>query len=121
MKTFEKIEKQNFFKNCKYFSIVYWLTRRQKKASRQNYTYKFSRDNKILSSLITKTCRTCTFLNHFREANEYWLCTLSIESILFFLYKISLLKLKKREDFWILRLKTLKPEGFNTYLNFPNV
>ena len=29
-------------------------------------------------------------------------------------------RLKKREDVWILRLKTLKPDGFNAELNFPN-
>ena len=26
--------------------------------------------DEILSSLIKKACGTCTFLNHFREANE---------------------------------------------------
>ena len=30
--------------------------------------YKLSSDNKILSSLIKKVCRTRSFLNHFREA-----------------------------------------------------
>ena len=30
------------------------------------------------------------------------------------------LRLKKREDFWILRLKTLQPDGVNAELNFPN-
>lgn len=30
-------------------------------------------------------------------------------------------RLKKREGFWILRLKTLKPDGFNAELNFPDV
>ena len=29
--------------------------------------------------------------------------------------------LKKREDFCILRLKTLQPDGFNAELKFPNV
>ena len=27
---------------------------------------------------------------------------------------------KKREDFWIIKLKTLKPHGFNAEVNFPN-
>ena len=31
------------------------------------------------------------------------------------------LRLKKREDFWFLRLKTLQPDGFNAELNIPNV
>ena len=30
-------------------------------------------------------------------------------------------RLKKREDFWILRLKTLQPDGVNAELNFPNI
>ena len=29
-------------------------------------------------------------------------------------------RLKKRKDFWIHKLKTLKPHGFNSELNFPN-
>ena len=29
-------------------------------------------------------------------------------------------KLKKRENFWIIKLKTLQPYGFNYELNFPN-
>ena len=29
-------------------------------------------------------------------------------------------RLKKREDFWIHKLKTLKSYGFNAELNFPN-
>ena len=28
-------------------------------------------------------------------------------------------RLKKREDFWIIKLKTLLPHGFNAELNFP--
>ena len=39
-------------------------------AKKYNCSYKLSRDNKILSSLIKKAWCTCTFLNHFREANE---------------------------------------------------
>ena len=35
-----------------------------------------SSDDKILSSLIEKAWCTCTFLNHFREANEQLLCAL---------------------------------------------
>ena len=31
------------------------------------------------------------------------------------------LRLKKREDFWILRLKTLQPDDVNVELNFPYV
>ena len=31
------------------------------------------------------------------------------------------LRLKKREYFWILRLKTLQPDGINAELDFPNV
>ena len=27
--------------------------------------------------------------------------------------------LERREDFWILKLNTLKPDGFNQELNFP--
>ena len=38
--------------------------------------YKLSSDNKTLSSLIKKAWCTCTFLNHFREANEQLLCAL---------------------------------------------
>ena len=34
-----------------------------------NYISKLSSGDKILS-LIKKTCRKCTFLNHFREANQ---------------------------------------------------
>ena len=34
---------------------------------------------------------------------------------------LATLTLKKREVFWILRLKTLQPDGFNAELNFPNV
>ena len=41
-----------------------------KRASKQNCIYKLSSDDKILSSLIKKARRTCTFLNHFREAIE---------------------------------------------------
>ena len=29
-------------------------------------------------------------------------------------------RLKKRKDFWIQKLKTLKPIGFNAEINFPN-
>ena len=29
-------------------------------------------------------------------------------------------RLKKREDFWIIELQTLKPNGFNAEINFPN-
>ena len=29
-------------------------------------------------------------------------------------------RLKKREDFWIIKLKTLQPHGFNAERNFPN-
>ena len=29
-------------------------------------------------------------------------------------------QLKKREDFWSIKLKNLQPHGFNTELNFPN-
>ena len=29
-------------------------------------------------------------------------------------------RLKKGEDFWIIKLKTLQPHGFNAELNFPN-
>ena len=28
-------------------------------------------------------------------------------------------RLKKREDFWMIKLKTLQPNGFNAGLNFP--
>ena len=41
-----------------------------KRASKQNCIYKLSSDDKVLSSLITKTYRTRTFLNHFRKTNE---------------------------------------------------
>ena len=34
---------------------------------------------------------------------------------------LATLRLKKREDFWLLRLKILQPDGFNAELNFPNV
>ena len=34
------------------------------------FIYKLSSEDKILSSLIKKGWRTCTFLNHSREANE---------------------------------------------------
>ena len=34
---------------------------------------------------------------------------------------LAALRLKKREDFLILRVKTLQPNGFNAELNFPNV
>ena len=34
---------------------------------------------------------------------------------------LATLRLKKQEEFWILRLKTLQPYGFNAKLTFPNV
>ena len=34
--------------------------------------------------------------------------------------ELATLRLKKREDFWILKLKTLHPHGMNAELNFPN-
>ena len=34
---------------------------------------------------------------------------------------LATLRLKKREDFWLLRLKILQLDGFNAELNFPNV
>ena len=34
---------------------------------------------------------------------------------------LATLRLKKREGFWILRLKTLQPDGFNVELNFTNI
>ena len=34
--------------------------------------------------------------------------------------KLPTFRLKKREDFWIHKVKTLKPHGFNAELNFPN-
>ena len=33
---------------------------------------------------------------------------------------LATLKLRKREDFWIEKLKTLHPYGLNAELNFPN-
>ena len=30
-------------------------------------------------------------------------------------------RLKKREEFWIIKLKTLQPHGFNAELNLPNL
>ena len=41
-----------------------------KRASKQNCSYKLGSGDKILSSLITKTCRICTYVNHFRETTE---------------------------------------------------
>ena len=41
-----------------------------KRASKQDCIYKLISNNKILSSLTTKTCHKCTFLNHFRESNK---------------------------------------------------
>ena len=38
--------------------------------SKQAKLYKLSSNDKVLSPLIKKTCSTCTFLNHFREANK---------------------------------------------------
>ena len=40
-----------------------------KRDNKQNLICKLSSEDKILSSLITKTCRACTFLNHFKETN----------------------------------------------------
>ena len=40
-----------------------------KRATKQNFIYKLSNDDKILPSLITKMCPTFTFLNHMREIN----------------------------------------------------
>ena len=40
------------------------------KSEQAKYIYKLSSNDKVLSPLIKKTCRTCTFLNHFREANK---------------------------------------------------
>ena len=34
--------------------------------------------------------------------------------------ELSTLRLKKREDFWIHKLKTLQPYRFDIELNFPN-
>ena len=34
-----------------------------KRDRKQNYIYELSSDNKILSSFVKKTCRTCTFVN----------------------------------------------------------
>ena len=34
--------------------------------------------------------------------------------------KLLRFRLKKREDFWIYKLKTLKPHGFNAQVNFSN-
>ena len=34
---------------------------------------------------------------------------------------LATLRLKKQEEFWILRLKILQPYGFNPELTFPNV
>ena len=34
--------------------------------------------------------------------------------------KLLIFWLKKREDFWIYKLKALKPHGFNARANFPN-
>ena len=51
-----------------FLSFVYF-----KRGTKQNCIYKLSSEDKIFSSLIMKRCRTCTFLNHFRETNEHWL------------------------------------------------
>ena len=34
---------------------------------------------------------------------------------------LAALRLKRREDFWILKLKTVQKDGFKAELNFPNV
>ena len=41
-----------------------------KKTNKYNCIYRLSSDDKILSLLIKNAWCSCTFLNHFREANE---------------------------------------------------
>ena len=61
------------FKISLYRLSNYTLNKIAKKLS---YIYKLSSDDKILSSLIQKGWCTSTFLNHFKEANEQFLCVL---------------------------------------------
>ena len=64
------------------------------KRQRNDYIYKLSSEDKILSSLIKKAWCTCTFLNHFREVNEQLLCALFLYNRLCcysFLYGTSLI------------------------------
>ena len=60
------------------------------KSSRMhNSIYKLSSEGKFFLSLIRKTCRTCTFLNHVREEKEQQLMlSISIESNLFLFFFI---------------------------------
>ena len=66
---------------------------RSKERASKNCLYKLSSDDKILSLLIEKAWCTCTFLNHFKEANEQLLCVLFRQNrfcCYYFLYKTSL-------------------------------
>ena len=67
--------------------IIYQLLLLCRLKERINHVYKWSSDDKILSSLIEKQI-TCTFLNHFRKAmsNNYVPCFNSID----FMYRTSL-------------------------------
>ena len=61
MKIFESVKKWRFpFKFKRFFHRFLTYTS-FKRPSKENYIYKLSSDDKILSSLILKTCRTCIF------------------------------------------------------------
>ena len=53
--------------NFSNFNTLIYVVQNSKK---KNYIYKLGSNNKILSSSIKKAWCTCTFRNHFREANE---------------------------------------------------
>ena len=70
IKIFEKDQKQKFPLKFKWFFYRFLIDTSLKWASKQNFIYKLSSDDKTLAPLIAKTSHTFTFLSHFREAND---------------------------------------------------
>ena len=72
MKIFERVKKKKFHLKFKWFFYRLLTFASFKKASKQDYIHKLNSDNNVMSPRITKTCRTFTFLNHFRETYDKW-------------------------------------------------
>ena len=84
-------------------------------ATKWNCIYELNSDNKILSSLIKKVWCKCTFLNHFREANEQLLSALLLPCSDYKDYKSSFNELLDKDSSFTIHQKNVQSLAIEIY------